>query len=87
MRRRRSHARRRHDRRQLKSVPAMLCAARPTETGSSRWRRRRVPNPETPLTQGPPDGDPYADPEAPYKAHRLASSRKFSEPIINHAKT
>ena len=29
-----------------------------------------------------PGGDPYADPAAPYKANRLASS-KFSEPIIN----
>jgi catecholate siderophore receptor len=28
------------------------------------------------------DGDPYADPAAPYKANRLASQR-FSEPIVN----
>ena len=28
-----------------------------------------------------PDGDPYADPAAPYKADRLASL-KFSEPVV-----
>jgi outer membrane receptor protein involved in Fe transport len=31
-------------------------------------------------------GDPYADPAAPYKADRLASS-KFTEPILNTART
>jgi catecholate siderophore receptor len=30
----------------------------------------------------PPDANPYADPAAPYKADRLASTR-FSEPILN----
>ena len=33
-----------------------------------------------------PGADPYADPEAPYKADRLASS-KFTEPILNTART
>jgi catecholate siderophore receptor len=31
-------------------------------------------------------GDPYADPEAPYKADRLSLS-KFTEPVLNTAKT
>lgn len=31
-------------------------------------------------------GDPYADPEAPYRALRLAST-KFTEPILNTART
>ncbi len=31
-------------------------------------------------------GDPYADPVAPYKADRLSSS-KFTEPVLNTAKT
>ncbi len=33
-----------------------------------------------------PGADPYADPEAPYKADRL-SSNKFTEPILNTART
>ncbi len=33
-----------------------------------------------------PGGDPYADPEAPYKADRL-SSTKFTEPVLNTART
>jgi catecholate siderophore receptor len=33
-----------------------------------------------------PGADPYADPEAPYKADRLASD-KFAEPILNTART
>ncbi len=33
-----------------------------------------------------PGADPYADPVAPYKADRLSSS-KFSEPILNTART
>jgi catecholate siderophore receptor len=33
-----------------------------------------------------PGADPYADPAAPYKADRLASS-KFTEPILNTART
>ncbi len=33
-----------------------------------------------------PGADPYADPEAPYKADRLAST-KFTEPILNTART
>ncbi|HVW09298.1 MAG TPA: TonB-dependent receptor [Bryobacteraceae bacterium] len=38
------------------------------------------------VTGRTPGGDPYADPEAPYKADRL-SSDKFTEPIVNTAKT
>ena len=34
----------------------------------------------------PPRTDPYADPEAPYKADRLSSS-KFSEPLLNTPRT
>jgi catecholate siderophore receptor len=33
-----------------------------------------------------PDRDPYADPQAPYKADRLASG-KFTEPLVNTPKT
>ncbi len=33
-----------------------------------------------------PGADPYADPDAPYKADRL-SSNKFSEPVLNTAKS
>src|SRR5579883_317980 len=33
-----------------------------------------------------PGADPYADPDAPYKADRLASA-KFTEPVLNTAKT
>jgi catecholate siderophore receptor len=33
-----------------------------------------------------PGADPYADPEAPYKADRLSSS-KFTEPVLDTAKT
>ncbi len=33
-----------------------------------------------------PDGNPYADPAAPYKADRLASS-KFTEPLLNTPRT
>jgi catecholate siderophore receptor len=32
--------------------------------------------------QRPPDGNPYSDPAAPYKADRLASP-KFTEPVLN----
>ncbi|TAL80986.1 MAG: TonB-dependent receptor, partial [Beijerinckiaceae bacterium] len=39
-----------------------------------------------PIMARVPGGDPYADPAAPYKADRLASS-KFSEPIINTPRT
>jgi catecholate siderophore receptor len=35
-----------------------------------------------PIFTQPGDGDPYADPAAPYKANRLAS-QKFSEPIAD----
>ncbi|ARN80482.1 TonB-dependent receptor [Methylocystis bryophila] len=35
---------------------------------------------------GPADGDPYADPAAPYKANRVASL-KFTEPILNTPRT
>jgi catecholate siderophore receptor len=35
---------------------------------------------------GPPDGDPYANPAAPYMANTLASS-KFTQPIVNQPKS
>ena len=38
------------------------------------------------VTAHAPGADPYADPEAPYKADRLSSS-KFTEPILNTART
>jgi outer membrane receptor for monomeric catechols len=38
------------------------------------------------VTAHAPGADPYADPEAPYKADRLASS-KFTESILNTART
>jgi catecholate siderophore receptor len=38
------------------------------------------------VTAHAPGADPYADPEAPYKADRLASS-KFTEPILDTART
>jgi catecholate siderophore receptor len=38
------------------------------------------------VTARAPGVDPYADPDAPYKADRLSSS-KFSEPVLNTAKT
>jgi len=38
------------------------------------------------VTARAPSADPYADPEAPYKADRLSSS-KFTEPVLNTAKT
>jgi catecholate siderophore receptor len=38
------------------------------------------------VTGHAPGADPYADPEAPYKADRLASS-KFTESILNTART
>ena len=38
------------------------------------------------VTGRAPGADPYADPEAPYKADRLSSS-KFTEPILNTART
>ena len=38
------------------------------------------------MTAHAPGADPYADPEAPYKADRL-SSTKFTEPVLNTART
>ena len=38
------------------------------------------------VTARAPGADPYADPDAPYKADRLSSS-KFTEPIVNTART
>jgi len=38
------------------------------------------------VTARAPGADPYADPEAPYKADRLAST-KFTEPVINTPRT
>src|SRR5580698_8849777 len=38
------------------------------------------------VTARAPGADPYADPDAPYKADRL-SSNKFTEPVLNTAKT
>src|SRR5262249_32345411 len=38
------------------------------------------------VTAHAPGVDPYADPEAPYKADRL-SSNKFAEPLMNTART
>jgi catecholate siderophore receptor len=38
------------------------------------------------VTARTPGADPYADPDAPYKADRLASS-KFTEPILDTART
>ena len=35
----------------------------------------------------PADGDPYADPAAPYKVDHLQASGKFPEPILNTPKT
>ena len=44
------------------------------------------PQHETVNVPGRVGGDPYADPEAPYKADRL-SSAKFTEPVLNTART
>jgi catecholate siderophore receptor len=38
------------------------------------------------VTARAPGADPYADPDAPYKADRLSSS-KFTEPVLNTAKS
>jgi len=38
------------------------------------------------VTARAPGADPYADPDAPYKADRLSSS-KFTEPVVNTAKS
>ena len=45
-------------------------------------RSRRRPAAAASAAAQAPDRDPYADPNAPYKANRLSSS-KFPEPIVN----
>jgi catecholate siderophore receptor len=43
-------------------------------------------SPTTPIIAQLPDGNPYANPAAPYKADRLQSN-KFTEPLLNTPKT
>src|SRR4051794_27187706 len=43
--------------------------------------------PTAPRVVGPDDGDPYANPAAPYMATRVQASGKFPEPILNTPKT
>ena len=46
----------------------------------------RSPSESIDVTARVPGADPYADPDAPYKADRLSSS-KFTEPVLNTART
>lgn len=60
----------------------VLRAAAAPAQGAVRLGKVRVEGEEAPA----PGADPYADPEAPYKADRLASS-KFTEPVLDTPRT